>query len=134
MAIRTPTNGSPIFAGRVLLDVAVAAEGMEHRFDFEAHFGVGAVAVDAEPLAGIVGEVVMAGDAVDFAMVEMREGQRQQRPGVDHLLTALIGSDRGNCDEDADDRGEGSAASSGFHSRLRNTENVAAIESAAAPM
>lgn len=132
MAIRTPTHGAPIFAGRMLLDVTVAAERVEHRFDLEAHLGVGAVAVDAEPLAGVVGKVVVAHDAIDFAMIEMRERQRQQRAGVDHLLTALIGGDHCNSDEDAHYGGECGAASGGFHSRLRKTEKVAAIASAAA--
>ena len=122
------------FSVGVFFDVAVAAQRVEHRFDLEADIRIGSVAVDAEALAGVVGEVVVAGDAVDRTVVEMCKRQRQQRTRVDHLLTALVSGDRGDRDQDAHDCGERDSAPGGRHGRLRSTENVAAIVNAASPM
>ena len=134
MTVGTPPYGPRVFSVGVFFDVAVAAQRVEHRFDLEADIRISSVAVDAEALAGVVGEVVVAGDAVDRTVVEMRERQRQQRTRVDHRLTTLISGARGDHDENADDCGERGAARSGFHDRLRNRENAAAIVNAAAPM
>ena len=65
MTIDTPPHWPRVFAVGVFFDVAVAAQRVEHRFDLQANIRIGSVAVDAETLAGVVGEVVVAGDAVD---------------------------------------------------------------------
>ena len=69
----------------MLFHVTVAAEGVEHRFDLQSHLRIGPVTVDAETLTGVVGEVVVTGDAVDGAVVEVSERERQQRSSVDHF-------------------------------------------------
>jgi hypothetical protein len=134
MTINAPPHWPRVFAIRVLVHVTIAAQRVEHRFDLQSNLRVGFVAVDAETLAGIVGEVVVTGDSVDGAVVEVGERQRQQRPCVDHRLTSLISRGCGHGDEHADECGERGATRGGFHSRLRNAENATAIVNATAPM
>ncbi len=101
VTVDAAADGAGVMARGVFLDVAIAAQRVEHRFDLQANVGVGLVAVDAQTLTAVVGEIVVAGDAIHLAMIEVRERERQQRARVEHCLTALVCRERDHRDDDA---------------------------------
>jgi hypothetical protein len=67
-----------IFSVIAPLGVAPATQSVKLRLDFEFHVGMRLVTVEAETVAGVIDEIVMAGNTVHLCVIVMGEVQLEE--------------------------------------------------------
>ncbi len=86
MAVEACAHGTTIVARLSLFDVTAAAEVVELRFDHDVEIGGAFVTIDAETITAVVGEIMVAFDAILTAVIGVGECDRQALAAV-----ALLG-------------------------------------------
>lgn len=74
MALLTGSYWAVGFAIQSQLDVAVLAQTMKHRLNVRRDVWIGFVTVEAKALTGVVGEIVVASNAVVSGVVSVGKG------------------------------------------------------------
>ena len=88
VTIQAAPGRSAVFALSLFFHMTIPAQGVELGFDQGADFRVRFVALETQALAGLIDEIVMTGHAVDAAVIQMGEGDREHGPlGPQPLLT-----------------------------------------------